>query len=194
MREMVRLGFILMIVCVTAAAALAWTNFVTADRIAAQLRLEKVEALQEVLPGATEFRDESTRLEPYRGREEFSALREVWAGFREEALVGAVIVVAPQGYGGPVTLLVGCEPAGSVAGIKVLAHAETPGLGANITLDAFRQQFVGKSTGKPIKVVKARPAAADEIQAVSAATISSRAVVGGVNAACRFFEEVYRSR
>ena len=86
--------------------------------------------------------------------------------------------VAPGGFDGEVTMMVGISD-GAITGISVISHTETPGLGAvaaaqNAKGEAFRGQFVGK-TG--VLVV------GDQIDAMSGATITSNAVVTGVNAA-----------
>jgi electron transport complex protein RnfG len=64
-----------------------------------------------------------------------------------------------------------------VEGLQVLSHTETPGLGAEITKPAFQSQFAGKGSSGPLAVNKD----GGEIVAISSATISSRAVVKGVN-------------
>jgi len=66
-----------------------------------------------------------------------------------------------EGYGGFITVMMGIDLAGNIAGIVILEHLETPGLGANIeSAELFRDQFKGKHrAGSPeseLKVVKGK--------------------------------------
>lgn len=89
--------------------------------------------------------------------------------------IGTAVVVSPRGYSGPIEMLVGIDK-GKVKGIKVLSHRETPGLGANIVKSSFLNQFIGKSLKDLIEPKK-------DIDAITGATISSRAVCSGVREA-----------
>ena len=98
----------------------------------------------------------------------------------------AVEVVVP-GFGGNITMMVGVDYEGKVLGISIISHAETASLGS-VAADhsskgvAFRDQFVGK--GGELAVTKD----GGEIDAITGATITSRAVVEGVIAALACFE------
>jgi electron transport complex protein RnfG len=67
--------------------------------------------------------------------------------------------------------------------VKIGENSETPGLGSKVTEDNFLVQFQGINPQNPLKVVKTEGTRPEEIDAVSGATISSRAVVSGVQAA-----------
>jgi len=102
----------------------------------------------------------------------------------EGTLLGYAVRVQTQGYGGTITMLAGVAPdLETILGIEVVEQIETPGLGGNITSESFKQQFEGLSTDEPIEYVKnIEPSKADnEIQAISGATITTKAVVNGVN-------------
>jgi len=92
---------------------------------------------------------------------------------------GIVFRVFPQGYGGPIPITVGLDRNGIITGIRIASAAEglkeTPGLGAKITEPAFTGQFIGKCAAA-IQIKKD----GGEIDAITAATISSRAVCNGV--------------
>lgn len=95
--------------------------------------------------------------------------------------IGIVFRVFPQGYGGPIPITVGLDPDGKIIGVRIASAAEgmkeTPGLGAKITDNEFIDQFVGKTAPQvPIKKD------GGEIDAITAATISSRAVCEGIKA------------
>ena len=89
-----------------------------------------------------------------------------------------------SGYGGKIKLMVGIDAEkGTITGIKVLSHSETPGLGARSTEPEWQAQFKGKSLKNDLVVTKQDPTKDNDIRAITAATITSRAVVTGVNAA-----------
>ena len=86
----------------------------------------------------------------------------------------------PFGYGGEIVLMVGFEAdKKTLVCYKKLVAAETPGLGMNLSLPAFADQFKGKDAAEGLKVKKD----GGEIEAITSATITSRAVCGAVNAA-----------
>ena len=89
---------------------------------------------------------------------------------------GYVVQVAPSGFGGVLDVMVGVNTDGTCSGVSIISHSETSGLGANATKEDFRSQFVGKSN---VAVTKD----GGDIAALTGATITSRAVSSGVNAA-----------
>ena len=81
-------------------------------------------------------------------------------------------------------MLVGFDIAtGSIKGLKILSQGETPGLGGNCVQPWFAERFSGKTADRELKIVKVGTSEADEVQAITASTITSTAVVAGVNAA-----------
>lgn len=97
---------------------------------------------------------------------------------------GYIYTVEPSGYGGKITLMVGISKDGNkVTGIKVMQHSETPGLGAKSTDPAWQEQFKGKPLKDALVVTKDAVKKPNEVKAITAATITSRAVVTGINAA-----------
>lgn len=98
--------------------------------------------------------------------------------------IGYAVRVVTTGYGGEISLLVGISPdLERITGMEVVEHVETPGLGAKIDGKPFKEQFSGLKPQEKISYVKGEPAQKqeNEIQAISGATISTKAVVGGVN-------------
>ena len=163
-----RLAITLLIIAAVMAAALAGVNSITAP-IIAQLKAEKTQqAIELVLPGGGDevaFTDES------------GIVNTVYQGEN-----GFAVEVAPVGFDSAVTMMVGIDNDGNVLGIDIISHKETAGLGAVAAADtaagaAFRDQFVGKSGS--VAVSKD----GGEIDALTGATITSRAVCAGVNAA-----------
>lgn len=102
-------------------------------------------------------------------------------------VIGYVITVTShEGSQADITLSVGIRMDGTVNGYSITAISETPGLGILVNEDPFKGQFNEKNV-ESFQVVKAAPASDNEIEAVTGATISSRAVANGVNAGLVYF-------
>jgi Na+-translocating ferredoxin:NAD+ oxidoreductase subunit G len=95
---------------------------------------------------------------------------------------GWVTKAGGQGYADKIELLLGLDPeAVKITGLFVLDQKETPGLGNKIIEEKWRSQFYGKSTGIALKVVKGGAGKANEIDAITGATISSKSVCSIIN-------------
>ncbi len=158
----------LLIITVAVALALAFVNSITAPMIA-QLKADNLQkAIETVLPGggeSTDFTDGSGLVSTvYKGEN------------------GYAVEVNPAGFGGAITMMVGIDNEGKVIAIDVVSQAETAGLGAIIDVDTtagveFRGQFAGVSG--TVGVTKD----GGQIDSITGATITSRAVCVGVQAA-----------
>ncbi|MPN50974.1 Electron transport complex subunit RsxG [bioreactor metagenome] len=95
--------------------------------------------------------------------------------------------MTPKGYGGPIEFVVGISNGGLVKDIKILTSSETPGLGAKAADEPFAGQFHDRKA-QELAVTKTPPENDAQIQAISGATISSSAVVTGVNAAVSYWK------
>ena len=105
--------------------------------------------------------------------------------------VGYAISTSTNGYGGQVKVMTGIDTQGKIIGVDVFYNDdETPGLGKNTSLESFREQYKGLDTSKKITVSKDDHSADDQtVDAVTSATISSRAVTKAVNSACDLYNE-----
>lgn len=179
-REQRRLVWILTIICAVAGGVLALLNGVTEPKIAKQTEETVKHALHEVLPAATRFQEDSAMLEEAGiGGEEIT---DFFLGYdQNETPIGMVMIVESRGYSSTIKLLVGIGAEGLVSGVKVLSQSETPGLGNKIVEDSFLLQpaLQDASIRQELAVTKD----GGEVQAVTGATVSSRAVVRGVNKA-----------
>ena len=113
--------------------------------------------------------------------DDYSAV-DVWQATEAGQPCGYVMQVKPSGFGGTITLIVGVDPDGKCTGVSVVSHSETSGLGANAAAktsvgEAFCGQFVGASGA--LAVTKD----GGTIDALTGATVTSRAVTNGVSAA-----------
>ena len=167
-----RLVIVLFVVCGVAAGSLAFVNAATKERIAEFARLEKIEAMQKVLPEAQEFVETTPGM--------------VWEAKQAANVVGHVLAASTQGYSGPIESLVGLDPAGAVSGVRVLVQTETPGLGAKVASPGFLAQYEGRKA-EELALKKDDPAG--KIDAVTAATISSRALTNAVRKAVDAYQK-----
>ncbi len=171
----------LFLICTIVTALLAGTNAITAPMIE-KLQIETENKTKvAVLSDAKGFSDAKT-----------ATLNGIdytyYEGYDEsENIVGYVFTTSAKGYGGDIVTMVGVKKDGSVAGVDFLAISETAGLGMNADKDDFKSQYIGKIGD--IGVNKNEPAD-DEIQALTGATITSKAVTEAVNIALDLYEEV----
>ena len=168
-KYILRLTVTLLLICAIVALALAGVNAITKDKIAANKAAKTTEALAKVLPGVE-------GLEKMELKGDAGIVTGIYGAGNSYA-----VEVAPSGFGGAISMMVGITD-GKVTGISIISHAETPGLGAVASADtdkgvAFRDQFQGLTAGITIGD------GSNQIDALSGATISSQAIVDGVNAA-----------
>ncbi len=169
-KYVIRLTLTLLLISATVAALLSVVNQIT-EPIIARTNAEKTQrAIEAVLPGGydeeiTDYTDSSGLISKvYKGKN------------------GYALQATPVGFDGPITLMVGVDFSGKVLGISVVSHTESAGLGAiiaspNSAGEDFRNQFVGQLG--PVLVCKD----GGTIDAITNATITSRAICDGINAA-----------
>lgn len=166
-----RLGLTLLVITAVVAALLGGVNAITKDKIAA-IQLDKTnEAKAQVLPA-----DEYKTVPAPDGHPLVTGL---WAA--DDA--GYVVECVVGGSQGDIDLMVGVDTSGKVTGVSIVSMSETSGLGDNAKKDEWRAQFVGKGE---VEVNKD----GGEIEALTGATITSRAVCEAVTDAVRCVEEV----
>lgn len=168
----------LTVICVIIALLLAGTNALTAPKIA-QLQLQtQAESRRMVLPEAETFSAEQTLT--LHGTD-YTYCEGTGA---DGSRVGYVFTTSAKGYGGDVVVMSGVRSDGTVAGVQTLELNETAGLGMKAAESGFLEQYQGKSSG--IGVAKNNPGG-NEIQALTGATITSRAVTDSVNTALELY-------
>lgn len=96
--------------------------------------------------------------------------------------LGYAVIAQSKGYSGQVPMAVAFDEAGTITSVIGMANTETPGLGTKVTLPAFTDQFVGRA---------AEPMAIDDIDAITGATISSKAALAAVNQAIEAYQTAH---
>ena len=164
-----RLALTLFLIAAVVAMALAGVNTITAPLIQAFNEQKTQAAIEAVLPGGGQKVEGFT--------DTTGLVKAVYA-----SETGYAIQVTPSGFDGEIDMMVGIDKNGKVIAIDIISHTETPGLGAiaasgNAKGEEFRNQFSGLSGS--LSVSKD----GGTIDSITSATITSRAVVAGVNAA-----------
>ncbi|WP_129596845.1 RnfABCDGE type electron transport complex subunit G [Anaerophilus nitritogenes] len=183
MKEIMKLGIILLIITVVASVVLTYTNEITKEPIAQQTLQANILARQTVLSDATDFEEvDQSEFEGYEN------IIEVYKGMKDGEVVGYTVKTNPKGYGGEVEVMVGITGDSVISGVNIGNHQETPGLGAKADGE-FKDQYKEKSVENELKVIKAGAPKDNEVMAISGATITSKAVNTGVNSAIKLFNE-----
>lgn len=173
----------LFVICLVVTALLAGTNLLTKDTIAQQTLLKEQNSRKEVLPAAETFdgvdADGDGTADYYQGLD------------ASGRTAGYVFITESKGYGGAIKVMTGITSDAQVSGVVLLEQEETPGLGANAAQESFREQYVGPAPEDGFTVLKNGGASADnEVDALTGATISSKAVTEAVNQALTVFWEI----
>ena len=182
MKDFLKIALNMTAIFVCAGIILSLVFVKTAPVIRATMEKEKEQALKSLMPEASSITAGGT-WEPVPGKEgEYYAVKD------KSGLLGYEVTTWSKGYSSFINILVGLNKDMSVRAIEILGHAETPGLGDEIEQPYFKGRFKGKRLDQ-LEVVKNPDPNA--IEAISGATISSRAVAKGVRDAVKFMMEKY---
>lgn len=182
MKENFKLGGILLVITMIAGLLLGFANNLTKEAIIENSKISK-EDLNYIMPTAEKIQDMVVELA------EEGSIKEIYEAVNGSDGVGYVLKVTTKGFHGPVDFVVAISNDDKVSGVKVLAHSETPGLGAKISEDKFISRFKDKPATGLLEVVKVTPNKDIEVEAISGATTSSKASVTAVNEAITFYLE-----
>ncbi len=176
---------VLLIITLAAGLVLGATYLLTKDTIAERILKEEEESRKNVLPDAVSFEKQEF--------EDAGDIDWLYVGKDETGkTVGYVAKTAVNGYKGEIEVIAAVKPDGTVSAISVGGSnfSETAGLGAKSKDAAFTDKFKGKSF--PLSVLKTGDAKDENgIDALTSATITSRAVVNAVNKIGAFVSETY---
>jgi len=169
-------------VCAVASGLLGFMNKITEGPIAESKAKAKLEAIQKVVPVFNNNPSE----EKYMIASDLGEL-ECFPAKMDSVLVGTAISTKTNlAFSGSFSVMVGILPDGTIINTSVLEHKETPGLGTKMTEPKFKNQFMGKNPGSfKIRVKKD----GGEVDAITAATISSRAFCDAVMRAFNAYEK-----
>lgn len=176
MNESLKMVVVLSLIAVISGGSLAVVDNFTKP----QIEINKVKAIKQglnrLIPEATDFKEMEIR----EGGDTYT----VYRGVRGDTLMGWGFILSGSGFQDKISIVAATNPEiKSLRGIEILEQKETPGLGDNIKTEGFRSQFRGLSVIKEIGYVKNQKPGpgSNNIQAISAATISSTKVLDIIN-------------
>lgn len=196
MRKLIQDALILCIITLTAGALLAGVYEITKEPIRMQGVLKQQRACKDVFASATSFDEKSELI--LLAQEEVNK-----DGFTMEIIDNVLLakdeqnktlgyvfqITEKDGYGGDIVFMVGIQNDGTVNGISILSIDETPGLGMNAKEDTFKSQFNNKKVNL-FTYTKTGSTSSSEIDAISGATVTTKAIVNGVNASISAFNNL----
>lgn len=164
----------LTLACFFCSLIIALVYFFTAPVAAKNAVMLKEESMKALIKDADEFKAVEGKSEMYEA-------------IKDNKTIAYVTQSESKGYGGTIEILVGVDTQCRVIGYNILSHNETPGLGDKTTKSPFKDQFKGKDL-KHLVVTK-DSSDKDDIQAITGATISSKAVTKGIEKAVKDVNE-----
>ncbi|SHF15176.1 electron transport complex protein RnfG [Modicisalibacter ilicicola DSM 19980] len=177
---------------IVTAGVVGLTHSLTFERIVENRLASEYQALEQVVPAALHDNDlvdgaiTLPAAEMLGHPEAFTA----WQA-RQDGQISAIIlpVTTRQGYSGDISLLAGIAADGTLTGVRVLSHRETPGLGDKIDVrkSDWIEQFAGLSLGNPPPERWAVKEDGGAFDAFTGATVTPRAVVGAVQRSLEYF-------
>lgn len=199
MKSMLKDAAILFVITLISGAILGFVFDLTKEPIAQQEAKAKSEACREVFADASVFEPvtdlDAQKAQTVLENQGFAAttINEVMTAMdsSQNPLGYVVTVTSHEGYGGDICFSMGIRKDGTLNGIAILSIAETAGLGMRAE-EVLKPQFAGKKAAA-FTVTKTGAVAADQIDAISSATVTSNAVTNSVNAGMCYFREVLQA-
>ncbi len=181
--SIIKNALILFVITLVAGGLLGITFNATAEARSYQTKLKTEVALNAVLADS-KFIEEAIEGEP-------TYITNVYQGNTSDDGLGDVLGYAFQletteGYGDLITLMVAFKADGTINGIDIISHTETPGLGAKADEDKFKGQFSGKAISE-LTVLKGGGSKPQDVDAIGGATITSVAVTKAINEAIEYY-------
>jgi len=191
-RSVTRNSLLLGLFAIATALLLSVTFLVTKDRIAEEQRRAEERALLEIIPRErhdNSMLDDTISVGPKTKGLGLKTVKQIYIARSGEAAVAAIIpATASDGYAGDIDLIVGINADGSIAGVRVLNHKETPGLGDKVELrkSDWILDFNGRSLNNPEPSQWAVQKDKGVFDQFTGATITPRAVVAATRSALQY--------
>ena len=165
-------------ICALALLGLAWVHEAYAGDISGNQAKERTEALQEIFSSADRFETVDKGYVKYD------------VAYKGAERIGGAFYTEGKGYAGPMQVMVGIDSRGKVLEVLLLSHQETLGLWTNSADQEFRAQFRGKNGPFILK----RGDSEGNLDGVTSATITCRAIIGAVEEALRTFQQEWGTK
>jgi len=157
-KELYPIIFITLVVLISI-SLLAFTDYITEAKREEQRELKITKMLSEMFPDMSRY--------------EF--VDEIYVVYDDTILIGYAYIARGKGYGGYIDILVGMEDENTIKGINIIKHSESPGLGARIVEDKYRDQYIGLDIADSEMNFNG-----GKVDSITGATISSKAVADAV--------------
>ena len=193
MKGILKDAAILFVITLVAGLCLGAVHEVTLDPIAKAQEAAATKTYKEVFPEAAKFEQTAAVAASAdeilaQGFGNVSVDDAQVAEAEDGSVLGYLITASStEGYNGLVQISVGITSEGNLTGLGFLSISETPGLGMKAKEPDFKDQFNGMKAQK-LEVTKTDATADNQVQAISGATYTSKAVTGATNAAIYFVE------
>ena len=180
-KYIIKLTVTLFVTCVIVAGLLGLVNSVTEGPIAEKNKTKTAAAIQEVLPemegspAVVELTDEMTAAASGAG----ATITEAYEAQAGGSVIGYALKIVASGSQGNIEMMVGVDAEGAVTGVSIVKNSETSGIGSKVMSNenGVLDQFIGKSAADGTLAV------GTNVTPISGATVSTRGVTTGVNAA-----------
>lgn len=166
----------LCVICLIVALLLSATNLVTHNKIDEMNKKTETSSRELVLPGTKQFED---------SKDQTYAIGKIGTD-----ISGYVFTTKTKSYGGDLSVMTGIDKNGEVTGVVILSISDTPGLGLNAQKETFRNQYKQTAPEKGFEVVKSAATGDGQIEAMTGATVTSKAVTNCVNQAVAQYQIV----
>lgn len=176
-KEIAKPALILFLICLIITACLAGTNLLTKKVIAKEEEKSTQQSRLLVLPTADTF-EKSDRSDI------------CYVGKKSDSVVGYVFTTTAASYGGTIEVMTGIDSDGKISGVTILSISDTPGLGMNAKKESFLGQYRKGIPENGFEVVKGGNASDGQINAITGATITSKAVTSAVNDAVTEYNKI----
>ncbi|WP_459128620.1 RnfABCDGE type electron transport complex subunit G [Guggenheimella bovis] len=186
MNKILKYGLLLCLFGALSALLLGVFNQITEGPIQEARLKAEMESRKQVFPEADNF-EEMPNLEALQAGD--TNILSAHKALKGAETIGYVIKTKANGFSGPVEVMIGAKVDGSINGVRIVNQTETPGVGDRSTKPEFYSQYEGKTLTSEIGVNKQAPQG-NEIQAISGATVTSKAVTKAVNLAKGVLERI----
>ncbi|MCL2442212.1 MAG: RnfABCDGE type electron transport complex subunit G [Treponema sp.] len=174
MKYILKPAFFLFFTAVIVVAFLSVVYALTKDPIERQKERTREVVKKAVFPNASDFKEISIN--------KTGSINAVFECYEGNNMIGYIVELSPKGYSDNIDIMVGIAlPDEKISGMRVMRHSETPGLGALAVKEEFYRRYDNLPL-KPLVVVRSSPGE-NEIQAITSATITTRAITNAVNEA-----------
>ncbi len=177
MKKIIRITLSLLVICAVTSGLVAAVYGLTYDTIQQSAERAKQAAVESIFSHSDSISEITSQLQ-----NKPNNVNSVFKVESQGAVIGYAVDIVTAGFGGDIDLMVGFAPDMTVTGVSVISQNETPGLGANIRNQSFLDSFNGLTGGDVV--------INSNVDALTGATISSKAVANGINDAAKVVESL----